>query len=108
MNLLSPTDDDENPTFHIANAIKRMIPVNIKTHAGQEIVHKLISEADVFITSLRQEPLKKLGLDYDTLSPKHPGLIYAHVLGKVSNSPFDCSIAAFVVKIIFIINILGF
>lgn len=87
MNLLSPTDDDENPTFHIANANKRLIPVNIKTQAGQEIVHKLVSEADVFITSVRTEALKKVGLDYDTLSQKYPRLIYAHVLGYGEQGP---------------------
>ena len=54
MNLLSPIDDDENPTFHIANANKRMIPINIKTPAGLELVHKLVSEADIFITRDRK------------------------------------------------------
>ena len=87
MNVLSPIDDDENPTFHIANANKRLIPVNIKTPAGLEIVHKLVSEADVFITSLRQEALKKVGLDYDTISEKYPRLIYAHVLGYGETGP---------------------
>ncbi len=87
MNLLSPIDDDENPTFHIANANKRMIPVNVKTAGGQEIVHKLVSEADVFITSFRQEALQRLGLDYDTLSQKYPKLIYAHVLGYGETGP---------------------
>ena len=87
MNLMSPIDDDENPTFHIANANKRMIPVNVKTPAGMEIVHKLVSEADVFVTSLRMEALKKLGLDYDTLSEKYPRLIYAHVLGYGETGP---------------------
>lgn len=81
MNLMSPIDDDENPTFHIANANKRLIPVNLKTPTGLEIVHKLLTEADVFITSFRQEALVRLGLDYDTLSLKYPKLIYAHVLG---------------------------
>ena len=87
MNLLSPIDDDENPTFHIANANKRMIPINIKTPAGLELVHKLVSEADIFITSVRTEALKKLGLDYDTLSQKYPRIIYAHVLGYGENGP---------------------
>lgn len=87
MNLLSPIDDDENPTFHIANANKRMIPINIKTQAGLEILHKLVSEADVFITSVRTEALKKLGLDYDTLSQKYPRIIYAHVLGYGEQGP---------------------
>lgn len=81
MNLLSPTDDDENPTFHVANSNKRLIPVNVKTPGGQEIVHKLLADADVFITSLRQDALERLGLDYDSLSKKYPRLIYAHVLG---------------------------
>jgi crotonobetainyl-CoA:carnitine CoA-transferase CaiB-like acyl-CoA transferase len=87
MNLLSPTDDDENPTFHIANSNKRMIPVNIKTKEGQEIVHKLVSEADVFITSLRKDALVRVGLDYETISEKYPRLIYAHVLGYGEAGP---------------------
>lgn len=87
MNLMSPIDDDENPTFHIANSNKRLIPVNIKTAAGQEIVHKLVAEADVFITSIREDALKRVNLDYESLSQKYPRLIYAHVLGYGENGP---------------------
>jgi crotonobetainyl-CoA:carnitine CoA-transferase CaiB-like acyl-CoA transferase len=65
--------------FHNAN--KRSIALNLKSEEGQEIMAKLLKEADVFITNTRGKSLAKLGMDYDTLSAKYPRLIHAHLTG---------------------------
>ena len=87
MNLLAPIDDDENPVFFMANSNKKIIALNIKTQEGLDIAHKLISEADVFITNTRTDALKRVGLDYDTLSLKYPRLIFGHILGYGEEGP---------------------
>lgn len=40
-----------------------------------EAMHRLLAEADVFLTNTRVKALKKLGLDYDSLKDKYPRLI---------------------------------
>ena len=65
--------------FHNAN--KRSIALNLKSEEGQEIMAKLLKDADVFITNTRGKSLAKLGMDYETLSAKYPRLIHAHLTG---------------------------
>lgn len=87
MNLLSPVDDDENPVFFFANANKRIISLNQRVDEGREVMRKLVNEADVFITNNREDALKAMGLDFETLKEKNPRLIFAHVLGYGEKGP---------------------
>ena len=75
------TDDLENPIFDIYNAGKKSIRLNIKTGGGQEILHRLLKDADIFLTNTRAKSLKNLGLDYETLKEIYPRLIYVTVNG---------------------------
>lgn len=87
LNLGVPSDDDFNPYFGTYNSNKRDIIVNLKDPEGREIMEKMIAQADVFVTSFRPGALKRLGLDYETLSQKYPGLIWASVNGFGEKGP---------------------
>ncbi len=81
MNMLAPTDDEENPAFFVTNSNKRIIAINQRTDEGKEIMRKLLLEADVFVTNFRKEALAAMGLDFDTLKVRNPKLVFAHILG---------------------------
>lgn len=83
----SPAKEDENPWFENENFNKKSICVNVKTKEGKEVFHKLLSNADVFITNVRTGALKKLGLDYETLRETYPGLVFSQVLGYGEKGP---------------------
>lgn len=72
---------EENPIFDIFNSGKQIISLNLKSEKGQEIFHKLLSEADVFVTNVRMRSLENMKLDYPSLKEKYPGLVYAHLSG---------------------------
>lgn len=74
-------EDYKNPLFTVTNSNKRLTAINIKTVEGRQIVLKLLADADIFISNVRMASLKRLGLDYDTLKERFPGLIYAHFSG---------------------------
>lgn len=76
-----PANDGINPYFSCWNFNKRAIALNLKSPEGVEIMDRLLSEANVFVTSFRPGALKKLGLDYDTLSKKHPHIVWASLNG---------------------------
>lgn len=76
-----------NPGYELFNANKRALSINIKTEKGREILDKLISEADVFVSSNRMRALKKNGLDYETMSAKYPHIIWAHISGYGIDGP---------------------
>lgn len=79
--------DECNPMFTMSNSNKKIIPVNMKSEKGQEIVHKLLAEADVVISNIRMASLKRLGLDYDSIREKYPKIIYAHFSGYGLDGP---------------------
>ena len=66
-----------NWVFDLHNRGKKSLALDIRTEKGQEIAHRLIKQTDVFITNFRAPALKRLRMDYDTLSVVNPRLIYA-------------------------------
>lgn len=80
-------NENENPGYDINNTGKRHIVLNLKTKEGMEICHKLLAQADVFVTNNRVAALKRLGLDYESIKDKYPSLIYAIGLGYGEKGP---------------------
>jgi len=78
---------DENPVFDIYNTGKKHIALNLKTQEGMEAFHKLLEQADVFITNTRPRALKRLGLSYENIKGKYPSLVYGILLGYGEEGP---------------------
>ena len=52
-------NDIDDPAFELASANKNWVSVNLKNEEGMAFVMKMLSEADVVITSFRDKALKK-------------------------------------------------
>jgi crotonobetainyl-CoA:carnitine CoA-transferase CaiB-like acyl-CoA transferase len=76
-----PASDDINPYFTIFNCNKRAVALDLKNKDGLQILHKLLAEANVFVTSFRPGALQRLGLDYEAMSRKHPHIVWASING---------------------------
>ncbi len=79
--MSAPATMNCNPFYTAYNANKRGLALNLKTDEGKAILGKMLETADVFVSSYRTGALKRLGLDYDTLSKKYPQLIWAQING---------------------------
>lgn len=77
----TPYSDDENPVWELENGNKRDIAIDLKNPKGIEVMYKLLSEADAFISNVRLGSLKKLGLDYESLCDQFPKLVVGHISG---------------------------
>jgi crotonobetainyl-CoA:carnitine CoA-transferase CaiB-like acyl-CoA transferase len=82
-----PYTPDFNPMFQVPNANKKNIVINLKNESGKEVLDRLLSTADVFLTNTRENSLKKLGYDYETIKEKYPKLIFAHFSGYGTEGP---------------------
>ena len=82
-----PFGDQEDTSFCLENTGKKCITLNLKTEAGRQVLEQLIAEADIFITNWRQAPLKKAGLDYETLKVKYPKLVMGYISGYGEKGP---------------------
>ena len=74
--------------FHSANRGKRSIEADFETPEGQRIVRKLVRTADVLIENFKVGGLAKFGLDYKSLAPDNPRLIYCSVTGFGQDGPY--------------------
>ncbi|MGA2893924.1 MAG: CaiB/BaiF CoA-transferase family protein [Xanthobacteraceae bacterium] len=73
--------------FHSANRGKRSIEVDFASAEGQRIVKELAGRSDVLIENFKVGGLAKFGLDYKSLAPDNPGLVYCSVTGFGQTGP---------------------
>jgi len=73
--------DIDDPAFDLANTNKTWLSVNLKSDEGKEFIEKLLADADVLVTSFRDNALKKLGYDYESVHERHPHLVWAQMRG---------------------------
>jgi crotonobetainyl-CoA:carnitine CoA-transferase CaiB-like acyl-CoA transferase len=74
--------------FHSANRGKRSIEANFEDEDGRRIVHKLAARSDILIENFKVGGLAKFGLDYKSLAPENPRLIYCSVTGFGQDGPY--------------------
>jgi len=74
--------------FHAANRGKRSIEVDFDSDEGRRIIHKLAARSDALIENFKVGGLAKFGLDYKSLAPECPRLIYCSVTGFGQDGPY--------------------
>lgn len=75
--------------FDTQNRNKRSIELNLKHEDGQEVAHRLLEDADMFLVSTKPGRTDDYNLDYDTIAEINPELIYVEISGWGSGSPYE-------------------
>ncbi|MFP4368376.1 MAG: CaiB/BaiF CoA transferase family protein [Candidatus Kapaibacterium sp.] len=74
-------------SFLAQNSNKKSVTINLKEEKGKEIFLKLAETADVLVENFRPGVMDRLGLGYEVLSEKNPGLVYCAVSGFGQTGP---------------------
>src|SRR5215213_6338547 len=74
--------------YHSCNRGKRSIAVDFETESGRRVVQKLAQRSDILIENFKVGGLAKFGLDYKSLAPANPRLIYCSVTGYGQDGPY--------------------
>ena len=74
--------------FHSTNRGKRSIEADFESEDGKRIVRKLAARSDVLIENFKVGGLARFGLDYKSLAPECPRLIYCSVTGFGQDGPY--------------------
>lgn len=74
--------------FISSNRGKRSIAVDAKSKAGNEILLRLVGEADVVVQNFRPGAMERLGMGPDQLREKFPKLIYVSINGVGEDGPY--------------------
>ena len=81
-------DTDRSAYFLAANRNKRSVTLDLANPEGQAIARDLAAGSDVLLENFKAGGLARYGLDYATLSRRHPGLVYCSITGFGQHGPY--------------------
>ncbi len=87
LTMMLPTNGEINPVFTALNTGKKLVSLNLKSKEGIAALKKLIAKADVFMTNIRYQSIRKMGLGYEDIHKEFPSLVYFHFDGFGKKGP---------------------
>ncbi len=78
----------ESAYYLSVNRNKESIVLNLKDKEGQALFLELVRKADIVYENYRPGVLKRLGIDYDTLSKVNPRLVMCSLSGYGQDGPY--------------------
>ena len=77
----------ESAYFLSINRNKESLTLDFKSDEGRRILGQLIGKSDVVVENFRPGAMARLGLDYMTLAPQHPRLVFCSISGFGQDGP---------------------
>ena len=74
--------------FVWVNRSKESLTLDLKQPAALDALKTLIGKADVLVQNLAPGAAARMGLSYEALSPKHPGLVVCDISGYGDDGPY--------------------
>src|SRR3979411_770378 len=91
---LRPGKPDDDPWyFHMFNANKKSLAINLKSPRGLELVKEMLKKADITVENMAPGTIERLGLGYDEVKKLNPRIIYCQVKGFGEGSPYETNLA---------------
>jgi crotonobetainyl-CoA:carnitine CoA-transferase CaiB-like acyl-CoA transferase len=82
------SDGPSTVFFRNVNRGKRSVVIDLKSAEGREALLKLCDSADVFVESYRPGVMKRLGVDYATVSLRNPRIVYCSISAFGQDGPY--------------------
>ncbi|UTT65562.1 CoA transferase [Janibacter sp. CX7] len=83
------SDEGESTYFLSVNRNKTSRVLDLRDEADRQVALDLVAGCDVVVENFRSGTMDRLGLGYDELSARHPGLVYCSVTGFGSGAGAD-------------------
>jgi crotonobetainyl-CoA:carnitine CoA-transferase CaiB-like acyl-CoA transferase len=84
-----PFAGGESHYFLSINRNKQSVAIDLKHPQGRQVALELMTKADVVIENFRPNVMKKLGLDYETVKTRNPGVVYCSISGFGQTGPMS-------------------
>jgi crotonobetainyl-CoA:carnitine CoA-transferase CaiB-like acyl-CoA transferase len=78
----------ESAAYLSLNRNKRGIALDLAVPAAREVARELIAKADVVVENFSSGVMKKFGLDYESVAPTNPRLVYCSISAYGRKGPF--------------------
>lgn len=81
-------DDGTSVYFANTHRGKKSVQLNLKTAEGKEMALKLAESADVVIEAFRPGVVERLGVSYEDIKARNPGIVYASLSAFGQTGPY--------------------
>jgi crotonobetainyl-CoA:carnitine CoA-transferase CaiB-like acyl-CoA transferase len=78
----------ESAAYLSLNRNKRGVALDFAMPAAREVAQELIAKADVVVENFSSGVMKKFGLDYESVAPANPRLVYCSISAYGRKGPF--------------------
>ena len=75
--------------YNMMSRNKRSIVLNLRESDARDIFYKLAETADVVLEGFRPGVVKRLGVDFETLSKRNPRIVYCSLSGFGQTGPYS-------------------
>src|SRR5256884_1805009 len=79
--------------FHMFNANKKSLTLDLKSPRGLALVKDLLKKADITVENMAPGTIERLGLGYDEVKKLNPRIIYCSIQGFGAGSKFEKGLA---------------
>src|SRR5713226_9532330 len=87
MRTRPPLRNGFSTTFGQLNVGKKSLALDLKWPEAIEIIRRLVLDADILVENFRPGVMRRLKLDYGSLQPINPQLIYCSISGYGQTGP---------------------
>ncbi|MGB6634087.1 MAG: CoA transferase, partial [Bradyrhizobium sp.] len=87
MRIRPPVRNGSSSVFGTLNAGKKSIVLDLKSPEAVEIVRHVVKDADILVENFRPSVMRRLKLDYPSLHPFNPRLVYCSISGYGQTGP---------------------
>jgi crotonobetainyl-CoA:carnitine CoA-transferase CaiB-like acyl-CoA transferase len=85
---IAPMDARTSVFFRNLNRGKKSVVIDLKSATGREALLRLCDSADVMVESFRPGVAARLGIDYDVVSARNPGIVYCSISAFGQDGPY--------------------
>jgi CoA:oxalate CoA-transferase len=87
MRIRPPVRNGCSSLFGTLNAGKKSIVLDLKSPEAVDVIHQLVKDADILVENFRPGVMRRLRLDYPSLQPLNPRLVYCSISGYGQTGP---------------------
>lgn len=88
MRILPPLVDGTSWAFQALYAGKKSVTLDLKAPESREIVRRLASTSHVLMESFRPGVARRLGVDYESIRPARPDIVYCSLTSYGQTGPY--------------------
>ena len=85
---IGPLRDGVSVYFANTHRGKRSVQLNLKSEAGREMALRLAAEVDVVVEAFRPGVIQRLGMDYESVKSRNPGVVYISLSAFGQTGPY--------------------